>query len=208
MTDVVVIGAGKFAREVARYTEESGYGVARYLAVEGEEVYAPDGTWTKLAAHPPDEGTKVVLAVSGMKQRREVIEEYITPRGWQAVNVVHPSSRVDPAAIEGQGNIIGPDNYVGVRTVLGSYNVVNYRCTFGHHSRIGSGNFFAPNFHAGNSVEIGDGNFFGLACTVAPEVRIGDTCRFQAGLTLFENAASGFSYLSPSRIKAIKSTES
>ncbi|WP_405453783.1 hypothetical protein OG350_35755 [Streptomyces achromogenes] len=208
MTDVVVIGAGKFAREVARYTEESGYGVARYLAVEGEEVHAPDGTWTKLAAHPPDEGTKVVLAVSGMKQRREVIEEYITPRGWQAVNVVHPSARVDPAAIGGQGNIIGPDNYVGVRTVLGSYNVVNYRCTFGHHSRIGSGNFFAPNFHAGNSVEIGDGNFFGLACTVAPEVRIGDTCRFQAGLTLFENAASGFSYLSPSRIKAIKSTES
>ncbi|MFF9003958.1 hypothetical protein ACF1GW_00215 [Streptomyces achromogenes] len=208
MTDVVVIGAGKFAREVARYAEDAGYGIARHLAVEGEEVHAPDGTWTKLAAHPPDEGTKVVLAVSGMQQRREVIEEYITPRGWQAVNVVHPSSRVDPAAIEGQGNIIGPDNYVGVRTVLGSYNVVNYRCTFGHHSRIGSGNFFAPNFHAGNSVEIGDGNFFGLACTVAPEVRIGDTCRFQAGLTLFENAASGFSYLSPSRIKAVKSTES
>ncbi|MEU7051094.1 hypothetical protein [Streptomyces eurythermus] len=208
MTDVVVIGAGKFAREVARYAEDSGFGVARYLAVEGEEVHAPDGTWTKLAAHPPEEGTKVVLAVSGTKQRREIVEEYITPRGWRAVNVVHPSSRIDPAAIEGQGNIIGPDNYVGVRTVLGSYNVVNYRCTFGHHSRIGSGNFFAPNFHAGNSVEIGDGNFFGLACTVAPEVRIGDACRFQAGLTLFENAASGFSYLSPSRIKAIKSTES
>ncbi|MFD0395843.1 hypothetical protein ACFQ3Z_42425 [Streptomyces nogalater] len=35
MTDVTVIGAGKFAREVARYAEDSGFGVERYLAVEG-----------------------------------------------------------------------------------------------------------------------------------------------------------------------------
>ncbi|GAA0442002.1 hypothetical protein ABZ951_02580 [Streptomyces sp. NPDC046215] len=208
MTDLVVIGAGKFAGEVARYAEDCGFGIGHYLAVEGEEVHAPDGKWSKLAASEPDEGTKVLLAVSDMELRRELIEGVITPRGWEAVNIIHPSSRVDPAAVAGRGNVIGPDNYVGVHTVLGSYNVVNYRCTFGHHSRVGSGNFFAPNFHCGNSVEIGDGNFFGLGCTVAPEVSIGDACRFQAGITMFENAASGFSYLSPSRVKSIKSTPS
>ncbi|UQI45739.1 hypothetical protein M1P56_15950 [Streptomyces sp. HU2014] len=208
MTSVVVIGAGKFALEVARYAEDSGFGVERFLAVEGEDVHAPDGQWSKLTEYEPDEGAKVVLAVPGMEPRRESIEEYITPRKLEAVNVVHPSSRVDPAAVDGVGNIIGPDNYVGVNTVLGSYNVVNYRCTFGHHSRIGSGNFFSPNFHGGNSVEIGDRNFFGLGCTVAPEVAIGDACRFQAGITMFENAASGFSYLFPSRVKSIKSLQS
>jgi UDP-3-O-[3-hydroxymyristoyl] glucosamine N-acyltransferase len=205
VTGLVVIGAGKFALEVARYAQESGFGIERYLAVEGEDVHAPNGKWSKLTEHKPDEGTKVVLAVSDMELRRESIEGYITPQGLEAVNIVHPSSHVDPAAIEGQGNVIGPDNYVGVNTVLGSYNVVNYRCTFGHHSRIGSDNFFAPNFHGGNSVKIGDGNFFGLSCAVAPEVCVGDECRFQAGITMFENAASGFSYISPSRIKSIQS---
>ncbi|MGW3647245.1 hypothetical protein [Streptomyces sp. NPDC000878] len=208
MTHLVVIGADKFALEVARYAEDSGFRIELFLAVEGEDIHAPDGKWSKLAEYEPVERTKVVLAVSDMELRDEVIEKHIRPRELEAVNIVHPSSRVDPGAVEGEGNVIGPDNYVGVNTVLGSYNVVNYRCTFGHHSRIGSGNFFAPNFHSGNSVEIGDGNFFGLGCTVAPEVAIGDECRFQAGITLFEDAASGFSYLSPSRIKSIKSTNS
>lgn len=208
MTGLAVIGAGKFALEVARYARDAGFGIERYLAVEGEGVHAPDGMWSKLAEHPPEQGTKVVLAVSDMEVRHQLIDGCITSRGLEAVTVVHPSSRVDPAAIEGVGNVVGPDNYVGVNTVLGSYNVVNYHCTLGHHSRIGSGNFFAPNFHSGNSVEIGDGNFFGLGCTLAPEVSVGDACRFQAGLTLFENAASGFSYLSPSRIKSIRSVGS
>jgi UDP-3-O-[3-hydroxymyristoyl] glucosamine N-acyltransferase len=208
VTRLLFIGAGKFALEVARYAEDSGFEIEHYLAIEGEEVHAPDGKWSKLAEYEPAKGAEVVLAVSDMAQRRELIDGYITPRGLAAVNVVHPSSRVDPAAIEGLGNIIGPDNYVGVNVVIGSYNVINYRCTVGNHSRIGSANFLSPNFHSGNSVELGDWNFFGLDCTVAPEVSIGDECRFQAGLTLFEDAASGFSYIAPSRIKSIKSLQS
>ncbi|NYH80244.1 UDP-3-O-[3-hydroxymyristoyl] glucosamine N-acyltransferase [Actinopolyspora biskrensis] len=208
MNELVAIGAGKFALEVARYAEESGFRIERYLALEGEDIHAPDGMWSNLAEYDPNEGTRVALAVSDMVLRREVIEGYITARELEPVNIIHPSSHLDPVAIEGGGNVIGPDNYIGVNTVVGSYNVVNYRCTFGHHSRIGSGNFFSPNFHCGNSVRIGEGNFFGLDCTVAPEICIGDECRFQAGITFFEDAASGFSYLTPSRIKSIKSDQS
>ncbi|WP_181793449.1 hypothetical protein [Streptomyces sp. WELS2] len=212
MKDLVLIGAGKFALEVARYVEDvtaagprTGYRIRRYLSVDGDPVHAPAELTRPLADFEPAPGTHVVVALSDVVQRRQVIDDFVVKHGLVADNIVHPSSRVDPAALRGTGNIIGPDNYVGVNTTFGDFNVVNYRSTFGHHSRVGSNNFVAPNFHCGNSVEIGDDNFFGLSCTVAPGVEIGGDCRFQAGLSLFENAASGFSYIAPNRIKSIKS---
>lgn len=212
MKDLVLIGAGKFALEVARYVEdvtaaapETGYRIRQYLSVDGDPAHAPAELTRPLAGFEPRPGTHVVVALSDVVQRRQVIGDIVVKHGLVADNIVHPSSRVDPTALRGTGNIIGPDNYVGVNTTFGDFNIVNYRSTFGHHSRVGSNNFVAPDFHCGNSVEIGDDNFFGLSCTVAPGVRIGSDCRFQAGLSLFENAASGFSYIAPNRIKSIKS---
>ncbi|PYC87703.1 hypothetical protein C7C46_02845 [Streptomyces tateyamensis] len=212
MKDVVLLGAGKFALEVARYLEDvtaadpqAGYRIRQYVAVAGEPTHAPAELTVDLAEFAPEPGSRVLLALSEVALRRQLIDDVIAKHALVADNIVHPSSRVDPAALRGTGNIIGPDNYVGVNTVFGDFNVVNYRSSFGHHSGVGSNNFVAPNFHCGNSVEIGDDNFFGLSCTVAPGVEIGDKCRFQAGLTLFDNAATGFSYLAPNRVKSLKS---
>ena len=211
MTGLVVIGAGKFAVEVTHYIDDmtsaglDGYRIERYLSLAGEPVHVPADTCVELDEFEPAAGTRVVLALSDTAQRRTVIDGWIQKFGLSAVNLVHPTSRLDAGQITGVGNIIGPNCYFGANVTLGSFNVVNYHCTVGHHSRIGSNNFIAPNFNCGNSVEIGDDNFFGLSCTLAPEVVAGSDSRFQAGITLFENAASGHSYLAPNRIKSIKS---
>ncbi|MFC9730877.1 hypothetical protein ACFWEO_09565 [Streptomyces roseolus] len=211
MKELVFLGAGKFALEVARYVADASaagpetYRIVRYAVVDGETAHAPAELCTGLDEVVWEPGTPVVLAVSDTAVRRRLIDEVVVKHGLAAENVVHPASRVDPAALTGVGNVIGPDNYLGVNVSLGDFNVLNYLSSVGHHSRLGSNNFLAPNFHCGNSVEVGDDNFFGLACTVAPEVVIGSDCRFQAGLGLFENAASGLTYLAPSRIKTIKS---
>jgi hypothetical protein len=208
---LVVIGAGKFAVEVSRYVDgmtsggRDGFRIEQYLSVPGEAVHAPAAQCVALEGYEPPTGTRVVLALSDTALRRAVIDDFIAKRGLIAENIVHPSSRIDAAQIVGVGNVIGPNCYFGANVTLGSFNVVNYHCSVGHHSRIGSNNFIAPNFHCGNSVAIGDNNFFGLSCTVAPEVAIGSDSRFQAGIALFEDAASGHSYLAPNRIKSIPS---
>ncbi|MEV6976012.1 hypothetical protein [Kitasatospora sp. NPDC093806] len=205
MKDLVVIGAGRFALEVTRYVEDTAaHRVVRYVAVAGEAVAAPAELCVTEHDFAPEPGTPVVLAVSDVARRRELIDGLIGRHRLLAENIVHPSSRVDAGALRGTGNVIGPDNYLGVNATLGDFNVLNYRSTVGHHSRIGSNNFIAPNFHCGNSIEVGDDNLFGLSCTVAPGLVIGSDCRFQAGLSLFENASSGFSYIAPSRIKSVK----
>ncbi|MFF2079071.1 DapH/DapD/GlmU-related protein [Kitasatospora sp. NPDC058162] len=203
MADVVILGAAKFALEVARYVRDAGHTVDRFLALEGEEVVVPDGQWSRISRDHPAEGTAVVLAVSAPERRAELVRDVVEARNLDAINVVHPSSTVEDGALRGVGNVIGPDNYVGVNATFGSFNVLNYRSSIGHHSRIGSSNFISPNFHTGNSVTIGSGNFFGIGCQLAPGVTVGDDCRVQAGLTLFEDAVDGRSYLAPSRIKSL-----
>jgi hypothetical protein len=211
VTGLVVIGAGKFSVEVTRYVEETAASrddlrIERYLSLPGEEVHVPTERCVALEAYDPPAGTRVVLALSDPAKRREVIDGYVDEHGLVAENVVHPASRVDPAQLTAPGNIIGPHCYVGTNVTLGGFNVINYYCTVGNHSRIGSNNFFAPNFHCGNSVTVGDNNFFGLSCTIAPEVVIGSTSRFQAGITLFEDAPSDHSFLAPNRIKTLRSS--
>ncbi|GAA3753429.1 LbetaH domain-containing protein [Salinactinospora qingdaonensis] len=212
MKELVIIGAGKFALEVTRYIDditaagEEQYRIAGYLPVPEESTHAPADLCLAPEEFPPKAGTRVVLALSDTGHRRAMIDDLIDKHALIAENIVHPSAMVEPAALQGAGIIIGPRNYVGVNVTLGSHTVVNYHCTIGHHSRLGANNFLAPNFNCGNSITVGDDNFFGLSCTIAPEVVIGDDCRFQAGISLFDNADSGFSYLSPSRIKSIKSS--
>jgi acetyltransferase-like isoleucine patch superfamily enzyme len=213
VTDLIVIGAGKFAAEVTRYVDDislddpDGYRVECYLSVAGEPVHVPADRCVALEGFEPAVGARVVLALVETAQRRAVIGGFIEKYGLSAVNIVHPTSRIDLAQIDGVGNIVGPNCYFGVNVTLGSFNVVNYYCTIGHHSRIGSNNFIAPDFNCGSSVKIGDDNFFGLSCTIAPEVDTGSYSRFQAGITLFENAESGHSHLVPNRIKSVKSAE-
>jgi acetyltransferase-like isoleucine patch superfamily enzyme len=203
VANVVLLGADKYALEVARYVRDAGHTVDRFLALEGEEVVVPEGQWSEISRYALAEGTEVVLAVSDMERRAEIVRAYVEARNLDAINVVHPSSTIEDGALRGVGNIIGPDNYIGVNTTFGSFNVLNYRSSIGHHSRVGSMNFISPNFHTGNTVTIGSGNFFGVGCQMAPGVTVGDACRIQAGLTLFEEAVDGRSYLAPSRIKSL-----
>ncbi|MBS2961889.1 hypothetical protein KGA66_02435 [Actinocrinis puniceicyclus] len=208
MTGLTLIGAGKFALEITRYVEDAfaargGLRVERYLSVPGEQVQVPAGRCAELDTCDLPAGTPVVLAVADPATRREIIDRHIVGRGLLAENVVHPSSRVDPAQLTGPGNVIGPHCYLGVNVSLGGFNVINYHCTVGNHSHLGSNNFLSPNFHCGNSVAVGDDNFFGLGCTLVPEVVIGSSSRFQAGITVFEDAPSGHTYLLPNRIKAL-----
>lgn len=203
MADVVLLGASKFAAEVARYVHGAGHTIDRLLALPGEEVTVPDGRWEEMSREALPDGTRVVLAVADMELRAVAVRDWIEAWNLDAINVVDPSSTVEEGALQGVGNVIGPENYIGVNATLGSFNVLHYKSSIGNHSHVGSLNFISPNFHTGNTVTIGSGNFIGIGCQLAPGVTVGDDCRIQAGLTLFEDAVDARSYLAPSRIKSL-----
>ncbi|WP_437775060.1 hypothetical protein [Sorangium sp. So ce1097] len=207
MTDIIVIGAGKFALEVTAYiAEREGGAAARvrgYVALDDEEVRAQGAPVERLSEHAPRADAEYVLAVSAMERRVELISGLIDRHDLRLATVVHRSARINPEQRMGPGNIIGPKCYVGTNARLGRLNVLNAFCSLGHHATVGDNNFFSPNVHTGNSVQIGRDNLFGLGTVMIHELRIGDNNKVQAGTAIVEDVGDGQLVMMSSRVKQV-----
>lgn len=197
MTAVHLIGAGKFALQVARWVREAGWTVRGFVVTGDEPPTVPADLVVDAATGP------IVLALSDVDARRKALARFPDAA---FVNLVHPTSVVDDGQLTGTGTVIGPFCYVGADATVGGFTLVSSHSSVGNHCILGTNNFLSPGFHCGNSVQIGDDNFFGLSCAVAPEVRIGDRNVFSAGVTVFDEAGDDRIHLSTARVKALPRT--
>ncbi|WP_024511575.1 DapH/DapD/GlmU-related protein [Bradyrhizobium sp. ARR65] len=214
MTDIFIIGAEKFALEVASYVEcarspdRKQFKVAGFLSLEGELVATPGArTVTFKRSWFHDRAAAFVFAVSD-PARRAVMRSWIGPELRDRFPpLVHETANVACSARIAPGALVGPFCRVGVNAVIGAFTILNYQCGVGHHSRIGERVFLAPGFQCGNSAVVGDGCFFGLSCVVCPSVAVGPEAHVLAGTCLTENLASGMLAFSSSRMKSIQRTD-
>lgn len=183
MSAIVILGAGRFALELASYLQEiEPSAVVRHLAVQDEgEVAAVVEAWP---ADVLDEGDRYVLGVSDITLRQTLIDAYFSDGRLSAPNFIHPSVRHRLDLSASRGNVIAADCHMGVNTRIGSWNMINYHCSVGHHSQLGDNNFLSPHFNAGNSITLGSRCFIGLSTVVTPQTVIEDDVTVQAGCTL------------------------
>ena len=194
MTAVHLLGAGRFALQVARWARDAGWTVRGFVVTGDDPPAVPADL---LADHA---GGALLLALSEVDARRAALARFPDA---DFVNLVHPTSLADTGQLAGTGIVIGPFCSLGAETTVGSFTILTGHSSVGNHCRLGTNDFLSPAFHCGNSVEIGDDNFFGLSCTVTPEVRIGDRNVFSAGITVFEDAGDDRTHLSTTRVKAL-----
>jgi acetyltransferase-like isoleucine patch superfamily enzyme len=205
MIELILLGADKFAVEVAAYVAEAidaaDVTIAGYVALDGEEVRVAGAPVQPLADHRPSRAHRYVLAVSDLGARATLLRDFIAPHGLALHNVVHRAALVRPGLALGDGNIVGPLCYFGVNVTVGRGNVFNTACSIGHHSTIGDGNFFAPDCHTGNSVTVGAHNLFGLGTVLSQGITVGNDNRVQAGTCLLDPIGDGQLVLMTARTK-------
>lgn len=94
-------------------------------------------------------------------------------RGFELVNIIHPSAVLLDRCELGEGgfvhalSVIGPDCHVGPNAIIQPYT------SLGHDGRIGACVQFCPGVHVGGHVAIGDYCFFGPGAVIYPGVTIG-----------------------------------
>ncbi|SEB46160.1 hypothetical protein FIV41_22125 [Pseudomonas marginalis] len=183
MSAIVILGAGRFALELASYLQEiEPSAVVRHLAVQGEsEVAAVVEPWP---TDDLDVRDRYVLGVADITLRQTLIDAYFSDGRLSAPNFIHPSVRHRLDLGASRGNVIAADCHIGVNTRVGSWNMINYHCSVGHHSQLGDNNFLSPHFNAGNSITLGSRCFIGLSTVVTPQTVIEDDVTVQAGCTL------------------------
>jgi len=201
MDDIVIIGAGGFAREVAWLIHEINGQAARwnllgYIEAAPAQVGRPVGRSHVIGddrfLERYDRELSLVIAVGRpaiierVRRRVEGLSHLRFP------NLIHPSVLWDQGRIEmGVGNIICAGNILTTDIRIGSFNILNLGGTCGHDAVIGDHCVLNPGAHIAGRVTVGDTCLLGTNCAVLETLTIGDHATVGAGSLVIRDVVSG-----------------
>ena len=202
MSEVMIFGAGDFARIASVYLEaDSEHRVAGF-AVDGKYLDRTELLGKPVVAfedmvqtHPPDR-VELLIAIgfSGMNQRRRDVYErckklgygfvtYINSRAYQWGNV-----EVGDNTFIFEANVLQPFVRIGSNCVLWSGNHI------GHDSKIGDHCFIASHVVISGNCVIGDSCFIGVNATFRDGVTVAPRCLIGAGAVILKDTEEGDVY--------------
>ncbi len=200
--DLVIYGAGGFAREVAWLVEcVSATKPVRIVAFIDDNDERCGGeingigvcSLAEVVTSHPNAG--VVAAIGAPFAREEVTRKAgsvgLTPR-----TIVHPNVVLSRLIEVGEGTVICAGSILTVNIKLGKYVQINLACTVGHDVTIGDYTTLAPGVHISGRVELGRGVYVGTGAAIVNgtehrPLRIGDNAVVGAGACVVDDIPPG-----------------
>lgn len=188
MNDLVILGGGGFAREVAWLVDDLNQD-SRAWNLLGFIDESPDACGRDAGGHPVlgdfgwfDGGRrpKVVCGVGGNRIRRRFVER-AERLGLDFATLIHPTARVSRQAAVGRGSVICAGTSVTTQIRLGEHVNLNLHCTVGHDAVIESFCNLSPGVHISGHVQLESDLDIGTGAVVIPSVRIGHHSVIGAG---------------------------
>lgn len=191
MRDLVIIGAGGFAREVAFLVEDLNRVEPRWrllgfvdrdrkndgLAVGG---YSIIGTEDLIRDYQGE--LNVVIGIGQPQVISRIVESLKDLEHVRFPNLIHPGVVMHSGRVEfDDGNIVCAGNIFTTDIKVGSYNILNLSCTFGHDDLIGDCNVINPGVNVSGGVVIEDRCLLGSGATILQNKRIGYEATVGAG---------------------------
>jgi sugar O-acyltransferase (sialic acid O-acetyltransferase NeuD family) len=210
MKDLVIVGHGGLAREVAFLVEEINRSVPTwnllgYISPRSAEVGRRYGNYTVCADDAwlsgVDRPIAAVLAIGDLKIMAAVRERLIANSNIEFPNLVHPAVTGDWGQITlAQGNLLFNGVSLTTDISIGSFNIVNPGCTLSHDCVLGSFNLLGPGVHLAGAVNVGDRVLLGTGAKLLPKVQVCDDVVVGAGAVVVNSIADPGTYVGvPSR---------
>lgn len=192
MKDLIIIGAGGFAREVAWLVEDInlekrcwnliGYvdedPAKQDLIVNNVPVLGSFGQ-LKGAARK----AAAVCAVGNPCSKYDLILKG-NEIGLKYVNLIHPNVRISQYVKMGLGNIVCAGNILTVNIDMGNHVILNLDCTVGHDVVIGNYCTILPSVNLSGNSTLKEGCLIGTNAAIIEGVSIGEWSIIGAGAVL------------------------
>ena len=199
MQDIVVLGSGGLAREVAWLIEQINLSSARWRILGFSDVDPSKrgsvvGKWRVGFA---DEevavmGVAVAVGVGNPSVLLKLMEQFGSLPADLLPNLVHPSVLSDQERISmGVGNVICAGNILTTDIRIGSFNIFNLSCTVGHDTSVADCCVINPGCNLSGGVELGSGVLVGTGAKVLQYLRIGGRATIGAGSVVTRNVDQG-----------------
>lgn len=190
MTDVVILGAGGFAREtcwafLADNAEKKKWNLLGFVddapALQSQvrcDLPVLGGfAWLELNIGKHFE----VICGVGNPRTRKLLAQRATALGFRFCTLIHPSVRMSRWVEVGPGTIITAGNILTTQITLGPHVLLNLDCTIGHDTVIGAYCNINPGCHISGSVTFGEGVDFGTGAVILQGKTVGDWSIVGAG---------------------------
>ncbi len=199
--DLVILGAGGFAREASLLVEEINDTLAsgrwNLLGFIDEDrakwglklrSYPVLGGWEALKEQP--EQAAVICVVGDPGAKWKLIGE-AERQGREFVNLIHPSVALAGDVRLGKGVLINKGCLVTTNIVIGDHVSINPGCGIGHDAVIGVYSTLMWRVNISGAVEIGESCLIGTGATVLQEKRVGQGSVIGAGAVVTEDLPGG-----------------
>jgi sugar O-acyltransferase (sialic acid O-acetyltransferase NeuD family) len=203
MADVVIFGAGDFARVAHVYLErDSEHRVVAFTAHE-QHVTAPKLAGLDVvpferlsASHPPSQCAMfVAIGFRGVNKARAEVYEQCEARGYELISYVNSRAiswgdvAIGKNCFILENNVLQPFVRIGNDVVLWSGNHI------GHDSTIGDHCFIASHAVISGNVHVGAFTFIGVNATLRDGITIGERCVIGAGALILRDTKANEVYM-------------
>lgn len=199
MQNIIIVGAGRFGRELCCWLEDmldpASMRIAGFLddtraaapCLNEKYSYALLGA---IDTYHVRAGDVFVIAI-GNPAAKLRIATVLQDRGATFFNLIHPTAVVARTASLGTGTIICPFALVSADSVLHDFVTINSYSSIGHDAVIGRGTTLSSHVDITGGVIAGDGVFFGSSACVLPQVSIGAGATVGAGAVVMRKIEPG-----------------
>lgn len=196
MQQVVIIGAGGFAREVldivdAVNQDKRQYDVLGYVV---DPQYGSPGTvinekpilggFDWLLKHA--EGVSVICGVGPSHHRYRLVQR-AEAAGCRFFSIVHPTAVMTRWVELGQGTVVTAGCILTNRIHIGRHVHLNLDCTIGHDVNMEDFVTLAPGVHISGNVTLAKGSYVGTGANIIEKLQIGEWSIVGAGSTVVKN---------------------
>ena len=201
MKNLVIIGAGGFAREVYWHAQmssgfDSEWSIKGFLdgdvKLSAEEYAKLPGDVTMLGDINSYEilSDDVFTCAVGTPDIRKKLIEKILQRGGKFINIINERAKIFPAAKIGQGIIIGLNSGISDHVEVDDFAVLNNVVTIGHDVKIGKYTCIMSQVDIGGGAQIGDEVFIGSHATILPKTKIENGAYVGAGSVVLKKVSA------------------
>ena len=201
MVDVILIGAGWHAREVACYIKDlsSAGGNIRLAGLIDEnkavgpwldsQILGDFAALRRFVANRSGQEFRYLTATGSNSFRRRFVEAVERPPilGLEPWTLIHPSSYVGREIEIGAGTCVAPGAVLTTQIRIGAHGIVNANVAVHHDCVIGDFVNLNPGATICGNVRIGDDCFIGAGATVIDKVEIGAGTIVGAGAVVTGN---------------------
>lgn len=192
--DIVIISAGKFAREVFCWAEHAiaagqpwrmkGFLDDRAHALDGFDY--PARVLGGVENYQPAETDLFLCAIGDPKIKRRY-SELVLQRGGKFATLVHPTASLGRNIVLADGVIIAPMVVLSSDLSIGQGSYVGPHAGCSHDNKIGAWCQISGGTALGGMVTIGDSCFIGMHATVVPGITIGAGAFVGTGSVVLRN---------------------